>query len=235
MHNRYDRLISLSLGEKMLRTHFHETDFTEDAVFHRKTYHHGNLKKALIKKSLEIIKDEGVAGLSLRKAARGVGVSHAAPAHHFGDLVGLLVTIAQEGFELLLNTIDRNLEANLRENPLVQLKSIGLSYIAFALEHTHYFKVMFSSRLAEQPLANDMNRISRKVCHKLADSVVQCQESRLMKAEDPMKIALFLWTSIHGYATLCVDGKLKWQTFQSPGEDLAKMVVDRACSGLLQV
>ncbi len=219
----------------MLRTHFPDTDLTEERTFRRKTYHHGNLKKALLKKSLEIIKDEGVAGLSLRKAARGVGVSHAAPAHHFGDLVGLLVTIAQEGFELLLNTIDRNLEANLRENSLVKLKSIGLSYIAFALEHTHYFKVMFSSRLAEQPLTQEMNKDSRKICQKLAHCVAQCQYSRLMKDEDPMKIALFLWTSIHGYATLCVDGKLKWQTFNTTGEDLAKMVVDRACLGFLRV
>ena len=64
-------------------------------------YHHGNLRQALIDAALEIIRKEGPTKLTLRKAARNAGVSHGAPAHHFGDLRGLLAAIGEQGYNLL--------------------------------------------------------------------------------------------------------------------------------------
>src|SRR4051794_1253762 len=62
-------------------------------------YHHGNLRRVLIDCALAAIAERGAANLSLRDVARRAGVSHAAPAHHFGDKQGLLTAIAVEGFD----------------------------------------------------------------------------------------------------------------------------------------
>ena len=75
----------------------------------RKNYHHGDLKNALIKAGIEILSKEGVSGLSLRKAARQAGVSHAAPYAHFADKQTLIAAIASDGH----SKINERLEAAL--------------------------------------------------------------------------------------------------------------------------
>ena len=68
----------------------------------RSTYHHGDLRAALLRAGEEQLARSGVAGFSLREVASRVGVSHAAPAHHFGDAQGLLAALAAEGFRRFL-------------------------------------------------------------------------------------------------------------------------------------
>src|SRR4051794_40003417 len=64
-------------------------------------YHHGNLREALVRRGVEILEAQGLAALSLRQAARDVGVSQTAPLHHFDGKPGYLAAIAAEGFRLL--------------------------------------------------------------------------------------------------------------------------------------
>ena len=65
-------------------------------------YHHGDLRAALLAAGEEVLEESGVAGFSLRHVARRVGVSHSAPAHHFGDAQGLLAALATDGFRRFL-------------------------------------------------------------------------------------------------------------------------------------
>lgn len=58
----------------------------------------GDLRRALIHEAVAVIAEVGPDALSLREVARRLGVSHAAPAHHFGDRSGLLTAVAAEGF-----------------------------------------------------------------------------------------------------------------------------------------
>src|SRR5262252_10708100 len=64
----------------------------------RRAYHHGDLRRQLIAAAERIIMERGVDGFTLREATRRVGVSHAAPAHHFKDAKGLLTEVALLGF-----------------------------------------------------------------------------------------------------------------------------------------
>src|SRR5260221_4014197 len=64
----------------------------------RKTYHHGDLRRQLIAAAERIIVERGVEGFTLREAARRVGVSPAAPSHHFKDAKELLTEMALLGF-----------------------------------------------------------------------------------------------------------------------------------------
>ncbi|MGD9213039.1 MAG: TetR/AcrR family transcriptional regulator [Desulfobacteraceae bacterium] len=200
--------------------------------YSRKAYHHGNLKKALITKALDIIREEGVAGLSLRKAARRVGVSHAAPAHHFGDLVGFLEAIAEEGFQLLLQEMEGAVNQLSDADPLTRLRTIGMSYITFALEHVDYFKVMHCARLAEKSLFQGLDSGRRKVYQQLVNCAADCHRCQLITADDPIKAGLFVWITIHGYAVLAVNGQMDDKGFQTDDGRLAEMVINMVCSKL---
>ena len=66
-----------------------------------RTYHHGDLRRALLDAAVRHIATDGVDALSLRALARDVGVTHAAPYRHFESKGHLLAAIAEEGFQIL--------------------------------------------------------------------------------------------------------------------------------------
>ena len=103
----------------------------------KQTYHHGDLRRALLDAAAEVIAEQGPAALSLRDLARRAGVSHAAPMHHFGDKAGLLTALATEGYDLLA--------AELAEEWAVTHSFLeqGVAYVRFAIRHRAHFEVMF--------------------------------------------------------------------------------------------
>ena len=104
-----------------------------------RTYHHGNLRPVLLAAAVEAIEQDGPAALSLRDLARRAGVSHAAPAHHFGDKAGLLTALAAEGY----GTHSAH-AVNAAGDEIVEA---GVAYIRFAIEHRAHFEVMFQPGL----------------------------------------------------------------------------------------
>src|SRR3954452_13485597 len=118
--------------------HFSAMSASLDRILTVSSYHHGNLRRVLIDKALEAIADKGVAAMSLRDVARRAGVSHSAPAHHFGDRQGLLTAIAIEGFERLTEATRAAAGDHVAG---------GLAWIRWALDHPAHYEVMFSPGL----------------------------------------------------------------------------------------
>src|SRR5918994_6522359 len=116
-------------------------------------YHHGSLRRALLDAALETIAGDGVAALSLRALARRVGVSHAAPAHHFGDRTGLLTAIATEGYDGLAAAT----AATWAET--ASFLEVGVAYVRFAVSQPGHFAVMFRPDLVD-PMDPDLDRAS---------------------------------------------------------------------------
>ena len=112
-----------------------------------KSYHHGDLRDALLTAAEVELAERGVSAFSLRATAKRAGVSHAAPAHHFGNVTGLLRALSERGFRLL--------EAHMREKqgggsePFERLVAAGLGYLAFAHAHPALFELMFGTAMAE--------------------------------------------------------------------------------------
>src|SRR5215203_6275096 len=104
-------------------------------------YHHGDLPRALLDAAVEAIAEVGPAAVSLRDLARRTGVSHAAPAHHFGDKAGLLTAVAADGFRRLAATLGEAYEAT------GSFLEVGVAYARFAAIHRAHFEVMFRPEL----------------------------------------------------------------------------------------
>lgn len=159
-----------------------------------RTYHHGDLRRAVLTAALAVIRTEGPAALSLRDLARRAGVSHAAPAHHFKDRTGLLTAIATEGYELFADALAA--APDLRER--------GVRYVRFAAEHPAHFQVMFQPDLHR---ADDPALIAAK---ERATAELRAGVTALPSSggDDARLTGVAAWSLAHGFATLLLSGNL---------------------------
>ena len=122
---------------------------TKNGEPERQGYHHGDLRRALLEAAEVELAEKGPEGFTLRGCAKRAGVSHAAPAHHFGDVSGLLSALAAEGFERFLKTTAARMNTADPGDSRARLVAMGLGYIDFARANPALFSLMFSSRKAD--------------------------------------------------------------------------------------
>ncbi|MFO1170188.1 MAG: TetR/AcrR family transcriptional regulator [Hyphomicrobiaceae bacterium] len=173
----------------------------------RQSYHHGDLRKALIEAGIAILAEGGTEGLTLRAAAARAGVSHAAPAHHFGSLQGLLTAIATVGFERFHAAIDLAM-AIAPPSPVERLRAAGRAYVGFAIAHPAIVQLMFSGPRLDWSRATLCVAADRAYLQ-LTDIVAPAAEH--LGATDEAsrsELALMVWSSVHGYAHLAIAGVL---------------------------
>ncbi|MGQ4376660.1 TetR/AcrR family transcriptional regulator [Streptomyces sp. SAS_267] len=170
-------------------------------------YHHGDLRRAILGAALDVIATEGPSAVSLRDLARRAGVSHAAPAHHFQDRVGLLTAIAAEGFGLLATALD---DAG-------DLREAGVRYVRFAREHPAHFQVMFSPELLRE---DDLELTTART---LAGGRLRAAVSALPaegRGPDTRLAGIAAWSLAHGFATLLVSHNLDGQVGEQDAEEV---------------
>lgn len=173
----------------------------------RKTYHHGDLRAALLVAAEAELEASGVEGFSLRKVARRAGVSHAAPAHHFGDVTGLLSALATEGYRRLL-ACQHAREENAPADALSQLKASGLGYVDFAMVHTALFRLVFTStRLETEDV--DLSQAGEAAFSHLVDLVRAVSGRDALHDPEAMAEVSLLWATMHGLGDLLSAGRLK--------------------------
>ncbi len=88
-------------------------------------YHHGALREALLSAAEAELSEKGVEACSLRGVAKRAGVSHAAPAHHFVDVRGLLTALAERGFRRFVET-QKLAMSQAAPDPVSQLVASGV-------------------------------------------------------------------------------------------------------------
>ena len=168
-------------------------------------YHHGDLRRALLIATEELLESAGVEGFTLREVARRAGVSHAAPAHHFGDVRGLLSEFTAESFTQLSGVMRRR-RAQAAASPFDQLVATGIGYVEYAMTHRARFQLMFrSDRLdwERPPLA--------EAAQDAFGELVECmgrvsRDAGAPPELDADKVAL-AWSIVHGFATLVIDNR----------------------------
>lgn len=161
-------------------------------------YHHGDLRAALLAAGEAELAERGVEGFSLRQVAKRAGVSHAAPAHHFGDARGLLTALAAEGFRSFLSTQAAR-EALAPDEPRAQLMAAGLGYVDFALARPALFRLMFGSDRPD-PSSAEMRAAGAAAYGHLVEQVTATGCG--------MAEVAGVWALAHGMADLLSAGRM---------------------------
>jgi AcrR family transcriptional regulator len=168
----------------------------------RASYHHGDLRRTLIDAALDVVATDGPGHLSLRALARSAGVSHAAPAHHFGDKSGVFTTIATEGFELLYKSQVRTMEG---VQPRESLLPLAVNYVLFAIEHPSHYEVMWRQDLYNR--ADPALVAARQRVFEVFYQSVEAGTGALEPQQFRGAVAA-AWSIVHGFATLWLSGNL---------------------------
>src|SRR5262245_32569146 len=169
-------------------------------------YHHGNLRRALIDEALATIRAEGVAGLTLREIGARLGVSRTALYRHFADKRALLTAVATEGFRSLRQQLVSAWEDG--DRGPAAFEAMGVAYVRFAGANPAHYRVMFGGVVDDQPREGALAEESNGAFDALVEALAALQRDAVVRGDDTVLVARFVWAVVHGVAMLAIDGQL---------------------------
>lgn len=194
-------------------------------------YHHGDLPAALRAATAELITERGPSGFSLREVARRAGVSHAAPAHHFGDAKGLITAVATEGFSTLASALEAATSGI--DDARERLRACGQAYIRTAQDYPGHFAVIFQADLIDN-LNDQCIAESSRAYEQLLRTVTMVRD-QLNPGLDIGIGTTFVWAGVQGLVALTPKLDLVADlnnTETAPLTELVDRFVDLMINGL---
>ena len=170
------------------------------------SYHHGDLRRALIQQALHTILTQGIDRLTLREVGARLGVSRTALYRHFADKSALLAAVAREGFRTLRLQLVEAWTSH--GGGVAGFEAMGRAYVQFALTHPSHYRVMFGGSVDASTHDAELAEEAAGAFQALVDALVAQQQSSLVRADDPLQLARFVWATVHGVALLLIDGRI---------------------------
>lgn len=167
----------------------------------RKTYHHGNLRQALLTCAVDVLDERGINDFSLREVARRAKVAAAAPAHHFGGVTGLLTAVATTGFEDLNIAFEKSLRSE--GAAIHRLVSLCKAYVKQNQSYPGTFAIMFRHEILDNQ--NEQLLVARQTAFELLETAVRKAIQSDLTDERVRSIASILWATMHGLVALPLD------------------------------
>lgn len=168
------------------------------------THYQGDLRQTLVTAAIDLVREEGLAGLSLRAVAKRAGVSHAAPAHHVNDRAGLIAAVALEAHRLMTQAIG----SAAAEAPTAHAALIAgvEAYIDFGMREPHLYALLYGPQWWDghdalaAVLADGLSQTEETVAAAQAEGWAPGRSSRAL--------ATAVWSLAHGVVTLSASGAL---------------------------
>ena len=178
--------------------------FTLSTPSEERSYHHGDLRRALVRSALEILSGAGVAGLSLRAAARRAKVSAMAPYRHFAGKEALLAAVAEYGFQQLGARFATATAT--AADPRAGPAALGVAYVLFARDEPSLFKLMFGPAIEKKSAHPVLDEAGWACFNALRQAVAA---AGFVDGEAALNdVSLACWSLVHGLSALIVDGRL---------------------------
>jgi AcrR family transcriptional regulator len=202
-----------------------------------RTYHHGDLRRALIGEGLSRARSGGPAAVTMREVTRAVGVSPNAAYRHFTDREDLVRAVAAEAQLALAGAIRERAEAAPPELPapdaaVERLRRVGLAYIDFARAEPGWFEVAFftqDTRASDGIVTLDDEIVAP--FRLLMDTLDAMVDAGALDPERRPLAEWACWSAVHGFADIAVHGPVRWQPPEVI-DALASAVVESTITGV---
>jgi AcrR family transcriptional regulator len=189
-------------------------------------YHHGNLRKALLRAGERAIESGGVLHLSLRELSRELGVSHTSPRRHFADKQALLDALALHGYERLGATLDRAAKDH-GQSFDARLTKLARAYVGFSVKHPALLGLMFEAKHRPDAPPELLEAGEKALAHTLAVFAAGQAKGAVVPG-DPHRLALVTFATLQGLVALSTNGKFKG----APVDVMIGEVIKRLILGL---
>lgn len=192
----------------------------------KKPYHHGDLHDALILETERMLLEKQLDKITLQALGSRLNVARSAPYRHFKSKNNLMCVVATRAFKIRQQELVSIWE---RKGVSVdkRLEQVILNHLHFAIEKPDYYRLMYREPLVDDNESQDLFRTREQLFENIVVMLMTCQEVGVIAKANPEQQLFFLWSTIHGMASLLVDQHVK------PDEvDLQMTVVDPVMRGL---
>jgi AcrR family transcriptional regulator len=191
-------------------------------------YHHGSLRAALLKAAFKLLDKDGIDAVTIRQIARVVGVAHSAPANHFKNKRELFTALALDIYNQLSKTLTDELKPN-EKSLRKSIHAFSKIILDFGLKHPNRY-ILLSRRdcfnSSDEALYKSMEEVYQHMIRILSSHSNE-------KSLDTESQAIALWSMIHGYVTLRLEGALISGSDELTGEDRQIAIIDVIINGLM--
>lgn len=197
------------------------------------TYHHGDLRRALLEAAMDLVRERGIDGFTLREVARRAGVSHNAPYHHFRDRSALVAALVVDGFEDFTRSLEEAAR-RARGGDLARIRALGVAYVRYAREDPERFTLLWRPELREGADLADVEAAGERSYLPLVRALERARASGSVTVDVALEEqALAAWSTVHGLAMLMIDGPLRIDVIGDREADrLTKGVLDTLVDGV---
>ncbi len=181
----------------------------------RDSYHHGDLRQAILTAACEYLKHDNADTLSLRALAREIGVSQTAPYRHFDSRNALFAGIATWGFQILEKEMEACLEGQVQSSPETMIE-MGLTYLNFAETHSEKYQLFFDSSMVDFEEYQELQDASGQCFDILLNVIEAGQRAGLYRMQPVEQLAGQIWSGLHGTASLIQLSSKRPSFFEKP-------------------
>jgi AcrR family transcriptional regulator len=172
-------------------------------------YHHGNLKEELLQTASEMIDKDGLDSITLRDLTQRLGTSRTAVYRHFASKEALILGVIENGYgqlDLMFTPIFQDRTQSVEE----RFNAMARAYLNFAIEHPNLYRLLFGDKYHQEreELCDYKDENQATGLYALINLLLEAQEEGIIAPVNPMVQAAMAWASIHGLASLLIDGHL---------------------------
>lgn len=164
-------------------------------------------RDALIAAALERVRRFGATNFSLREVARDAGLSSMAPYRHFKSKEDLVAAISEVG-HVRLCQVFQEIERHVLD-PAERFRAMGHGYVNFAKENPELYKFMFGSSMPNPKEYQSLDRACDECFGYLERAIAYCQHHGFMKNKPIDAFAMLVWSTVHGFSMLLIEGVLE--------------------------
>lgn len=186
----------------------------------RTAYHHGALRSAILKQATKLLDGEGVDAVTIRAVARNAGVTHAAPVNHFENRSALLTSMATGFFLQLGRAIDARLKAA-PVTPRQRIRVFADALLEFGLRYPNRYRLLWRRDVLID--GGELNAAMNAIYDKM---IAELSQAGLARGKSAHTVAVAMWSMVHGYITLRIDGTFEARVDETSGEPRFRAMLD---------
>jgi len=194
------------------------------------SYHHGDLRNALLIAAVQLIEEHGFDQFSMVDAARCAGVSNAAPYRHFKDKDELLQAVTDLGFlGLTEQTAQVALEHGL--GSIDTIIALGDTYVEYVTSRPQFYELMWGNVSTGIDERNDVD-LKSSGFYVLVEAVSAWGDVEQVIIEDPVQVATYLWAMVHGLVSLTLHNHIERFVPDANVKDMLRSTTETFLNGL---